>query len=80
MAYTECGRSPCGTIGTRLYFHFTPAGAIADRFAVALVSGLFTVFFDVSYQSYVPVLPGRAVPAASSGLEISATLRTRIAR
>jgi len=38
------------------------------------------VFFDVSYQSYVPVLPGRAVPAASSGLEISATLRTRIAR
>lgn len=32
---------------------------MAQLFAVALVAGVFTVFFDVSYQSYVPVLLGR---------------------
>lgn len=32
---------------------------IAQLFAVALVSGLATVFFDVAYQSYVPTLVGR---------------------
>lgn len=32
---------------------------IAQLFAVALVSGLATVFFDVAYQSYVPALVGR---------------------
>lgn len=32
---------------------------MAQLFAVALVAGVFTVFFDVSCQSYVPVLLGR---------------------
>lgn len=32
---------------------------MAQLFAVALAAGVFTVFFDVSYQSYVPVLLGR---------------------
>jgi MFS family permease len=32
---------------------------LAQLFAVALVAGVFTVFFDVSYQSYVPALLGR---------------------
>lgn len=60
---------------------------MARLFAVALVAGVFTVFFDVSYQSCVPVLLGRADQLDSRlysprrhWLEISATLRTRIAR
>jgi MFS family permease len=32
---------------------------MAQLFAVALIAGVFTVFFDVSYQSYVPVLLDR---------------------
>jgi MFS family permease len=38
------------------------AGALTiwQLYAVALVIGVFTVFFDVSYQSYLPHLVGRA--------------------
>lgn len=32
---------------------------MAQLYAVALAAGVFTVFFDVSYQSYLPMLLGR---------------------
>jgi len=61
-----------GSLAHRLHFHFTPGRAIVD---------------DVSYQDYVPVPLGRADQPGSRlysprrhRLEISATLRTRIAR
>jgi hypothetical protein len=61
-----------GSLAHRLHFHFTPGRAIVD---------------DVSYQDYVPVPLGRADQPGSRlysprrhWLEISATLRTRIAR
>ena len=42
---------------------------------VATVLGVATVFFDVSYQSYLPVLvPGPAIPDANSKLEGTAQI------
>lgn len=44
-------------------------------YAVALVVGGATVFFDVSYQSFIPVLvPGRFVSGANGRLEASAQI------
>ncbi|MEW2416691.1 MFS transporter [Streptomyces sp. NPDC046866] len=46
---------------------------IEALYAVALVVGVVTVFFDVAYQSYVPVLvPDEDIAAANSRLEASA--------
>ena len=33
--------------------------SLAQLFAVALVTGLFSVFFDISYQAYLPILVDR---------------------
>jgi MFS family permease len=33
--------------------------SLAQLFAVALVNGLFSVFFDISYQAYLPILVDR---------------------
>ncbi|WP_185092316.1 MFS transporter [Streptomyces sp. 840.1] len=46
-------------------------------YAVALVVGVVTVFFDVGYQSYVPVLvPGRDIAPANARLESTAQVST----
>ncbi|MER5949621.1 MFS transporter [Streptomyces sp. NPDC001904] len=46
-------------------------------YAVALVVGVVSVFFDVAYQSYVPVLvPDDDVPTANARLEASAQVST----
>jgi MFS family permease len=40
--------------------------------AVALAAGVFTVFFDIAYQTYVPdTVPPEGLPAANSRLELS---------
>ena len=45
---------------------------IGQLYAVALVTGLFTVFFDVAYQSYLPALVPRAqLVDGNSRLELS---------
>ncbi|WP_327590453.1 MFS transporter [Nonomuraea sp. NBC_00507] len=48
---------------------------IHQLYAVALVLGVFTVFFDVAYQSYLPHLVGRErLVAGNSSLEIVRTV------
>lgn len=39
---------------------FLSALTIYQLYAVAVINGIFTVFFDISYQSYLPVLVDRA--------------------
>jgi MFS family permease len=52
--------------------HWLGSLTIWHLFAVAFVHGVCTVFFDVSYQSYLPALVGRSdVVEANSKLEIS---------
>jgi MFS family permease len=44
-------------------------------YAVALVAGAFTVFFDVAFQSYLPaVVDRRSLVAANSRLEVNRTV------
>ncbi len=46
--------------------------ALEQLYVVALVTGIFTVFFDVSYQSYLPVLVDRTnLLEGNTKLEIS---------
>ncbi|WP_246148071.1 MFS transporter [Nonomuraea turkmeniaca] len=48
---------------------------IHQLYAVALVLGVFTVFFDVAYQSYLPHLVGRErLVAGNSSLEVVRTV------
>jgi len=51
---------------------FVNALTLGQLYVVALVTGVFTVFFDVSYQSYLPVLVDRPnLLDGNSKLEIS---------
>jgi len=60
-------------IGRMLIMGSVPVAAwlgaltLGQLFAVALLTGIATVFFDVAYQSYVPSLIGRAELADGNG-------------
>ena len=45
-----------GSLPVAAYYHMLTLGQL---YLVALVNGVFTVFFDVAYQSYLPSLVGR---------------------
>ena len=68
-------------IGRMLAFGSIPATAavgllsIVQLYAVALVGGVLTVFFDVAYQSYLPALVGRErLVASNARLQTSESL------
>ena len=72
-------------IGRAIAFASVPVAAafgvltIGQLYAVALVGGVLTVFFDVAYQSYLPFLVGRAnLVDANSKLQGSSSLATVI--
>jgi MFS family permease len=65
-------------LGRALLFASIPLAAALDRlsieqlYAVALLTGMLTVFFDVAYQSYLPSLVDRSdLVDGNSKLEIS---------
>lgn len=59
-------------LGTIPVAFFVNALTLEQLYVVALLSGIFTVFFDVSYQSYLPVLVDRSnLLEGNTKLEIS---------
>ncbi|GII37821.1 MFS transporter [Planotetraspora phitsanulokensis] len=54
-----CDLALCLVIGSVPLAHAFGALTLAQLYAVALVSGVFAVFFSVAYQSYLPVLLDR---------------------
>jgi len=70
-----------GDLGRLLALASVPAAAlfgvltIWQLYAVALTVGVFTVFFDIAYQSYLPALVGRANLVEGNGrLEANRTV------
>jgi len=70
MVAADSGRAAAlGSIPIAYAFHGL---TLAQLFAVGFVAGTLTVFFDVSYQSYLPSLVGRGeLGDANSKLEVS---------
>jgi Major Facilitator Superfamily len=58
LIWADVGRTI--TLGSIPVAYAFNALTIAQLYAVALVTGVLTVFFDVAYQSYLPSLIGRA--------------------
>ena len=55
--------------------YFTGAIQIWHLFIAAAINGLATVFFDVSYQSYIPILvPKDKIASANSALETTSQI------
>ena len=70
LVVSDLGRMlALGSVPAAAYLH---ALTIYQMYAVALVVGVFTVFFDVSYQSYLPALIDRGdLVEGNSKLEVT---------